>query len=114
MASATGLCKQRRTCVLHTGTGLGSWLFDIYRLSQALIINERSAVPPQEVISLKQLNIIGPDGQKKLVNNPLLAYTFHRIDPSFPEPYSEWKTTLRHPTPQQGPNAKSNVQQLKA
>ncbi|KZV69786.1 Di-copper centre-containing protein [Peniophora sp. CONT] len=73
-----------------------------------------SAVPPAEVISLKQVNIIGPDGQKKAVNNPLLGYTFHPIDPSFPEPYAEWKMTLRHPTPQQGPNAKSNVQQLKS
>ena len=73
-----------------------------------------SAVPPAEVISLKQLNIIGPDGKKTAVNNPLLGYTFHPIDPSFPEPYSEWKMTLRHPVPQQGPNAKSNVQQLTA
>ncbi|VDC02339.1 unnamed protein product [Peniophora sp. CBMAI 1063] len=73
-----------------------------------------SAVPPAEVISLKQLNIIGPDGKTKSVNNPLLGYTFHPIDPSFPEPYAEWKMTLRHPVPQQGPNAKSNPQQLKS
>ncbi|KAG8891850.1 hypothetical protein FRB99_003288, partial [Tulasnella sp. 403] len=41
-------------------------------------------VPPPEVISDKQVTITLRDGTQKLVDNPLLAYTFKPIDPSFP------------------------------
>ncbi|VDC02340.1 unnamed protein product [Peniophora sp. CBMAI 1063] len=73
-----------------------------------------SAVPPAEVIEREELNIIGSDGNEMPVKNPLLAYTFHPIDGSFPSPYSEWQTTLRHPVPVKGPDAKSSVPRLKA
>ncbi|KAJ6505752.1 tyrosinase [Mycena vitilis] len=54
-------------------------------------------VPPPEVISLDTVSIIAPDGQKIQVANPLRRYTFHPVDPSFPNPYSGWNTTLRWP-----------------
>jgi tyrosinase len=57
-----------------------------------------NAVPPDEVIKNEQVNITNKDGEQVLVNNPLYQYTFHPIDPSFPDPYSEWQTTLRQPT----------------
>ncbi|KAJ7611568.1 tyrosinase, partial [Mycena polygramma] len=57
----------------------------------------RNAVPPPEVISLDTVSIIAPNGQTTQVDNPLRRYTFHPIDPSFPDPYSSWNTTLRCP-----------------
>ncbi|KAF9531510.1 tyrosinase [Crepidotus variabilis] len=56
-----------------------------------------NSVPPAEVISSKQVSITGPDGKKHTVDNPLYHYTFHPVDPSFPAPYRNWKTTLRWP-----------------
>ncbi|KAJ7264514.1 tyrosinase [Mycena haematopus] len=56
-----------------------------------------NAVPPPEVISLDTVFIIAPNGQTVEVDNPLRRYTFHPIDPSFPDPYSSWQTTLRQP-----------------
>jgi tyrosinase len=72
-----------------------------------------NAIPPAEVISLKQVTITGPNGKKITVNNPLYHYTFHPIDPSFSEPYSGWQTTLRQPTSSR-PNATDNVTRLKS
>ncbi|KAJ6568747.1 tyrosinase [Mycena capillaripes] len=70
-----------------------------------------NSVPPPEVISLDKVSIIAPNGQKTQVNNPLRRYTFHPIDPSFPDPYSSWKTTLRSPDTT-SPNATDDVAQL--
>ncbi|KIM38482.1 hypothetical protein M413DRAFT_75996 [Hebeloma cylindrosporum] len=70
-----------------------------------------NAIPPEEVISLKQVTITGPSGQKVLVDNPLYHYRFHPIDPSFPQPYIGWQTTLRQPN-SSGPNATDNVPRL--
>lgn len=70
-----------------------------------------NAVPPPEVISLKQVSITGPDGKKRTVDNPLYHYTFHPIHSSFPAPYNRWPTTLRQPT-NTGPNATDNVARL--
>ena len=57
-----------------------------------------TAVPPDQVIALKKVTITkAPSGKTKEVDNPLYNYTFHPIDASFPEPYQEWKTTLRQP-----------------
>ncbi|KAJ7339997.1 tyrosinase [Mycena albidolilacea] len=67
-----------------------------------------NAVPPPEVISLAKVTITTANGQRVQVDNPLRRYTFHPIDPSFPAPYSSWKTTLRQPTTT-GPNAVDNV-----
>ncbi|KAJ8091668.1 hypothetical protein AAF712_005919 [Marasmius tenuissimus] len=58
----------------------------------------RNSVPPAEVISMNQITITRSDGRKVAVTNPLRRYTFNPIDPSFPRPYSSWRTTLRHPT----------------
>ncbi|KAH9929640.1 tyrosinase [Amylocystis lapponica] len=57
-------------------------------------------MPPPEVISYAKVDVITPasNGQKVSVNNPLITYSFHPIDPSFPWPASVWPTTLRHPT----------------
>jgi tyrosinase len=71
----------------------------------------QNSVPPPEVISLDKVSIIAPNGKKTQVNNPLRRYTFHPIDPSFPEPYSGWKTTLRFPDTTD-PDATDDVQQL--
>ncbi|KAJ4488015.1 tyrosinase [Lentinula aciculospora] len=73
----------------------------------------RNAVPPPEVISLDKVTIVNPGGQKVSVPNPLRRYTFHPIDPSFPEPYQSWPSTLRHPLTED-PNAKDNIPQLTA
>ncbi|KAI0322394.1 tyrosinase [Amylostereum chailletii] len=72
-----------------------------------------NSVPPAEVISLKNVDIIGSNGHKTSVANPLFQYTFHPVDPSFPAPYSKWHTTLRHPT-SSGANATTNVASLKS
>ncbi|KAI0270015.1 photo-regulated tyrosinase [Gloeopeniophorella convolvens] len=70
-----------------------------------------NTVPPPEVISLSTVDIITPDGETTAVPNPLLQYTFHPIDKSFPSPYSHWKTTLRHPD-NNSPNATTDVRAL--
>lgn len=70
------------------------------------------AVPPPEVSWLEQVTITKPDGSKGKVPNPLVKYTFHPIDSSFPLPWSDWPTTLRHPVPTSGPNAKSDVKAM--
>jgi tyrosinase len=59
-----------------------------------------NAVPPSQVISDTQVTITGTDGKQALVDNPLYHYTFNPIDPSFPQPYSGWQTTIRQPTSQ--------------
>ncbi|KAG9029812.1 hypothetical protein FS837_003464 [Tulasnella sp. UAMH 9824] len=70
-----------------------------------------NAVPPSQVISDAQVTITGPDGQQTSVDNPLLAYPFNPIDPSFPDPYAQWPTTLRHPTSEDS-DATSNVREM--
>ena len=72
----------------------------------------RHAVPPKEVASLDEVEIISRNGSKVKVVNPLKRYAFHPIDPSFPPPYDQWQTTLRHPEPQSGPNSKSDVAEM--
>ncbi|EDR04243.1 tyrosinase [Laccaria bicolor S238N-H82] len=71
-----------------------------------------NSVPPDEVIAKQTVSITGHDGKKKDVANPLYHYTFHPIDPSFPTPYSGWKTTLRQPTSLQ-PDATDNIARLR-
>lgn len=70
-----------------------------------------NAVPPAQVISMAQVTITAPNGQRTSVQNPLLAYPFNPIDPSFPRPYSQWRTTLRHPQTASA-NAPSNVNEM--
>lgn len=56
-------------------------------------------VPPDEVVRKEQVDIVGYDGRKVSVNNPILRYRFHPIDPSF-RPYGNfatWQTTIRNP-----------------
>jgi len=77
------------------------------------------SVPPPEVLSLKDVGIITPesDGNTVPVTNPLYQYTFHPIDPSFPDhpyPYSSWKTTIRHPDHPKSPDATTDAQALAA
>ncbi|KAF8500854.1 photo-regulated tyrosinase [Russula emetica] len=56
-----------------------------------------NSVPPPEVISLQNVNIITPDGKTSSVPNPLYQYTFNPVDPSFPSPWKTYKTTIRDP-----------------
>ena len=72
----------------------------------------RNSVPPSEVISLTQVTITTPDGKRTKVDNPLFHYAFHPIEPSFPDPYINWRTTFRHPTTLDA-DAKDNVAELK-
>ncbi|KAJ7658138.1 common central domain of tyrosinase-domain-containing protein [Mycena polygramma] len=72
-----------------------------------------NAVPPAEVIALKKVTIITPNGQKTHVDNPLYCYTFHPIDPSFPPPFSNWTTTLRQPSTN-APDAEDDVSDLRS
>jgi tyrosinase len=71
-----------------------------------------NSVPPPEVISLESVNIITPDGNTTSVPNPLFQYTFNPIDPSFPNPYSNWQTTIRHPDNFNSPDATTDIQAL--
>lgn len=71
-----------------------------------------NSTPPNEVISLKQVTIVGPSGQKVTVDNPLYHYTFHPIDSSFRGRYGLWQTTLRQPTNSSG-SATDNVSLLR-
>ncbi|KAF7358752.1 Tyrosinase [Mycena sanguinolenta] len=91
---------------------------DAARFQQAALVLRQpywdwasNSVPPPEVISLDKVSIIGADGKTVQVANPLRRYTFHPIDPSFPEPYSSWKTTLRQPDTTD-PNATDDVRML--
>ncbi|KAJ8073002.1 hypothetical protein PM082_019868 [Marasmius tenuissimus] len=60
----------------------------------------KNSVPPPEVISLEQVTIIGFNGERVSVANPLRRYTFDPLKQSFgfPKPFDKWGTTLRHPT----------------
>lgn len=74
-----------------------------------------NSVPPPEVISTAALQIITPtsNGQLSPFVNPLLAYAFHPLDPSFEaiNPCSKWPSTLRHPTTN-GPDAVTSTESL--
>ncbi|KAL0564746.1 hypothetical protein V5O48_017294 [Marasmius crinis-equi] len=73
----------------------------------------RNSVPPAEVISMDQVTITGADGKKVSVTNPLRRYTFNPIDKSFPRPYSNWKTTYRHPTSTTSANPTEDINGLR-
>ncbi|KAG8930241.1 hypothetical protein FRC01_003109 [Tulasnella sp. 417] len=70
-----------------------------------------NSVPPAQVISMAQVTITAPNGQRTAVQNPLLGYRFNPIDRSFPSPYSRWPTTLRHPQSASA-SAQSNVNEM--
>ncbi|TFY82262.1 hypothetical protein EWM64_g1750 [Hericium alpestre] len=91
----------------------GRWAQAAANLRQPYWDWASNAVPPPEVISEQQVTIVGFDGKKVKVDNPLIRYKFHPIDPSFPSPYSGWQTTLRHPT-SSSPDAKEDINQMKS
>ena len=71
----------------------------------------RNSLPPDEVIKSEKVKIVRADGPAT-VDNPILYYRFHPgPDPSFPEPYKNWPTTIRHPTTED-PSTKSDVESL--
>jgi tyrosinase len=70
-----------------------------------------NSVPPPEVISLETVNITTPNGNTA-VPNPLLQYRFNPISPSFPDPYSNWQTTIRHPDDPNSPDASTDADAL--
>lgn len=71
-----------------------------------------NSVPPPEVISLQTVDITTPDGNTTTVPNPLYQYTFNPIDNSFPAPYQDWQTTIRHPDDPNSPDASTDAQAL--
>jgi len=61
-------------------------------------------VPPPEVLELKTVNILMPDGKKSPVNNPLVSYNFGGMEKQFPKAapgqMRDWSTlpqTVRYP-----------------
>lgn len=51
------------------------------------------------------IEVLAPDGSVTSQTNPLYAYTFHPIDPSFRgTPYANWPTTYRSPLLRPGHN----------
>ena len=72
-----------------------------------------NSVPPPEVISLQTVNIITADGGTTSVPNPLYQYTFNPIDPSFRSPWTNWKTTIRHPDNPRSPDATTDSEHLR-
>ncbi|KAF8964476.1 common central domain of tyrosinase-domain-containing protein [Flammula alnicola] len=90
-----------------------SWVQAATQLRQPYWDWAANAVPPDQVIALKQVTITGPNGQKVTADNPLYHYKFHPVDPSFPQPYRSWPATLRQPLTTR-PNATDNVARLKS
>ena len=105
--------QQRATEIAATYTvDKADWQQAASNLRQPFWDWARNAIPPDEVIALTQVTITGPNGKPVKVDNPLYQYTFHPIDPSFPDPYSGWPTTLRQPT-STDPDATDDVATLK-
>ncbi|KAG8917102.1 hypothetical protein FRC00_014036 [Tulasnella sp. 408] len=69
------------------------------------------SVPPAEVISMDQVIITAPNGQRTTVPNPLLGYRFNPLHQALRAPYARWPTTLRHPDID-SQNAQSNVDEM--
>ncbi|TFK38852.1 tyrosinase [Crucibulum laeve] len=92
------ILNQRAQAIAATYTvNQDSWKKAAADLRQPYWDWARNAVPPPEVISLQQVTITTPDGKRTAVTNPLVRYTFHPIDRSFPAPYSRWQVTHRQP-----------------
>ncbi|KAI0318086.1 common central domain of tyrosinase-domain-containing protein [Amylostereum chailletii] len=70
------------------------------------------SVPPDEVLSMANVEITRYDGKRVQVSNPLFRYTFHPVYPGFPAPFDQWNTTKRALTNDKL-DAKSNVELLK-
>ena len=72
-----------------------------------------NAIPPDEVIVLPEVAIIGPEGRRIYVRNPLYSYSFNPTESSFPKEFRNRKTTMRWPTSSEV-SATHNVALLKA
>ncbi|KAF8188951.1 tyrosinase [Pholiota molesta] len=97
----------------YTTSDKDAWVQAAAALRQPYWDWAANAVPPDQVIALKQVSITGPNGKKTTVDNPLYHYKFHPIDPSFPSPYSGWPTTLRQPNSTR-PDATDNIPRLRS
>jgi hypothetical protein len=71
-------------------------------------------VPPEEIISMPQVQIIKPNGVQTFVDNPFLGFTFPSEDSraSFDGDFQIWPKTLRNPDGE-GEDAASSVESLK-
>lgn len=69
--------------------------------------------PPDEIIRFKTIEIASPKGTQT-VTNPLYAYKFHPIDPSFQPPFSGDTYTVRNPDPNSPPPQESRPDALLA
>ncbi|THH26781.1 hypothetical protein EUX98_g7401 [Antrodiella citrinella] len=104
------LLQQHAVCIAKQYLNENRWIAAATSLRAPYWDWASNIVPPPEVLELEELTITTPRGREK-VKNPLLRYTFDPIDPSFPEPYDAWKTTLRRPTSKDA-NATSNTKEL--
>ncbi|KAF5345967.1 hypothetical protein D9756_010920 [Leucocoprinus leucothites] len=97
----------------YTTSDKNEWIDAATKLRQPYWDWAQQIVPPPQVISMNQVEITAPDGSRRNVTNPLIRYTFQRIEAgyNFPRPYNRWKTTLRQPD-STAANAKDNVPRL--
>lgn len=56
---------------------------------------ETKGVPPDELLTLEEVNITIHNGTTVAVKNPLLFYKFHPIEKTFKHPFDGWQTTMR-------------------
>ena len=105
--------QQRAVEITVTYTGdTKDWKKSITDLCQPYWNWELNTIPPDEVIKQKKVTITDKDGKRVPVDNPLYHYKFHPIDSSFPYPYSQWQTTIRHPTHRNDADATDNIMLL--
>lgn len=106
--------RAQKIAALYNTPDAAEWKTAAENLRQPFWDWSKNAIPPDEVISMDQVNIILSDGRTLPVDNPFLQYRFHPKEDSFnPERFRNWPTTLRNPQSDQ-PDAKSDVDVLKS
>ena len=81
----------------YTTPDKDQWVDAALKLRLAYWDWAENSVPPPQVISLDQVEITMPDGQRSSVINPLRGYRFHPMPEDMPPPYKDWPRTLRYP-----------------
>ncbi|XP_006459713.1 hypothetical protein AGABI2DRAFT_239416 [Agaricus bisporus var. bisporus H97] len=69
---------------------------------------------PDQVIRDKQVEITDYNGTKIEVENPILHYKFHPIEPTFEGDFAQWQTTMRYPDVQKQENIEGMIAGIKA
>lgn len=82
----------------YTTSDKAQWVDAALKLRLAYWDWAENSVPPPQVISLDQVEITMPSGQRSNVTNPLRGYRFHPMPSDMSRPYRNWPRTLRQPT----------------